>query len=262
MTGRDLLGVFNLIIIGAVLAGVSYAAFILKPAEYDTETLCLAGAVPPHTVVIVDKTDLYSADQARQISELILAERDRLMVGERLSLFELNQNGDLADTNSFSLCNPGSGEQVNPLYRNPNRVQARYEAAFSGPLSDALADLMTPKDAPQSPILEALARLAGEDGFTPDVPGRRIVLISDMLQNSDVFTIYGRHLGELDERLPPTEDVVTTLEETFGDDLRGSEIEIHLVERDTWEDDQNGPLRDYWSEVFRDLGIRVRWATL
>ena len=148
MTGRDLLGVFNLIIIGAVLAGVSYAAFILKPAEYDTETLCLAGAVPPHTVVIVDKTDLYSADQARQISELILAERDRLMVGERLSLFELNQNGDLADTNSFSLCNPGSGEQVNPLYRNPNRVQARYEAAFSGPLSDALADLMTPKDAP------------------------------------------------------------------------------------------------------------------
>ena len=262
MTGRDLLGIFNLIIIGAVLAGVSYAAFILKPAEYDTETLCLADTVPPHSVVIVDKTDLYSAVQAERIADLILAERDRLMVGERLSLFELNQNGDLADTNSFSLCNPGNGDQVNPLYRNPTRVQARYEAAFSEPLSDALADLMTPKDAPQSPILEALARLAGEEGFTPDVPGRRIVLISDMLQNSDVFTIYGRHLGTMEERLPPAQDVVATLEETFGDDLRGSEIEIHLVERDTWEDDQLGPLRDYWSDIFRDLGVRVRWATL
>lgn len=262
MRGRDLLGVFNLIIIAGILGGISYAAFILKPAEYDPDTLCLADTVPPHSVVIVDKTDLYSREQADQISSLILMQRDTLGVGERLSLFELNENGDLADTNSFSLCNPGSGEQVNPLYRNPARIQARYEAAFAGPLERALADLMTPKDAPQSPILEALAGLAQEDGFTADVPGRRIVLVSDMLQNSDLFTVYGRGRGALEDRLPDARDVAAGLEAEFGDGLRGAQLDIQLVERDGWETDQRGILRAYWSEVFRDLGVRVRWTTL
>lgn len=262
MSGRDLIGVFNLIVIGGILAGISYVAFMLKPAEYDPDTLCLAGVTPPHTVVIVDKTDLYSRDQVNAIEAAILAQRDLLPVGERLSLFELNEHGNLADTNSFSLCNPGSGDQVNPLYRNPARIQARYEAAFAGPLSAALDDLMTPKDAPQSPILEALARLAGEPGFTPDVPGRHVVLVSDMLQNSEIFTVYGRGRGPLETRLPDPADVATALEAKFGDGLRGVQIEILLVEREGWGDDQVGPLRRYWDEVFRQLGVRAYWSEL
>lgn len=262
MTGRDAIGVFNLVIIAAILGGISYLAFVVRPAEYDPDTLCLADTVPPHRVVVVDKTDLYSSSQAGAIAGAIIAQRDLLAVGERLSLFELNERGNLADTNSFSLCNPGSGEQVNPLYRNPTRIQARYEAAFAEPLSDALDDLMTPKDAPQSPILEALARLSTERGFTPDVPGRRVVLVSDMLQNSDLFTVYGRGRGTLDERLPDAADVADALEAEFGDGLRGVVIEILLVERDGWQDNQAGPLRRYWADVFRALGVRVRWGEL
>jgi len=259
MTGRDLIGLFNLVVIGAILAGISYMAFVLKPAEYDSQTLCMVGETPPHRVVVIDKTDLYSAQQATIISDLILAEREYLAIGERLSLYELNASGQLRNTNRFSLCNPGAGSQVNPLYRNPDRVQARYEALFSAPLDRALADLVTPKNAPNSPIIEALARLSQDPGFDRTVPGRRIVLVSDMLQNSDIFTVYGRSRGTLRQRVPASQTVANAIRETYGDGLRGVSIEIRLIPRDSWEQEQRGALKTYWGDVFNQLGVQVTW---
>ncbi|WP_323762661.1 hypothetical protein [Maricaulis sp.] len=262
MSGRDAIGLFNLAVVAAVIGGISYAAFKLTPDEYDSQTLCLADALPPHRVVVIDKTDLYSPEQAGGIEALILAERDGLAVGERFSLYELNESGQLRNTNSFSLCNPGAGEQVNPLYRNPERIQARYEALFADPLDRALADLVLPKDAPSSPIIEALARLAQDPSFDNTVPGRRIVLVSDMLQNSEIFSVYGRRRGALDVRIPPADTVATAIRDTYGDSLRGVGLEIHLIPRDRWEAEQRGPLRDYWNEVFRRLGVNARWADI
>lgn len=262
MTGRDALGVFNLLIVAAVLAAISYAAFVLKPPVYDSQTLCLAGAIPPHRVVVIDKTDLYSPEQAEAIGALILAQRDQLAVGERLSLYELDESGQLRNTNSFSLCNPGAGEQVNPLYRNPDRVQARYDALFSEPLDRALADLVLPKDAPNSPIIEALARLGQDPSFDRTVPARHIVLVSDMLQNSEIFTVYRRRLGNLENRVPEPAIVADAIRETYGDSLRGVQLEIRLIPRGRWEAEQTGPLMDYWDQVFHMLGVNVRWGTL
>tara|TARA_R110000868_G_scaffold92734_1_gene257194 strand:- start:26990 stop:27778 length:789 start_codon:yes stop_codon:yes gene_type:complete len=262
MTGRDALGIFNLLIVAAVLAGISYAAFVLKPPVYDSQTLCLADATPPHRAVVIDKTDLYSPEQANAIAGLILAQRDQLAVGERLSLYELNESGQLRNTNSFSLCNPGAGEQVNPLYRNPDRVQARYTALFSEPLDRALADLVLPKDAPNSPIIEALARLGQDPSFDRSVPGRRIILVSDMLQNSEVFSVYRRRLGSLAARVPEAGVVADAIRETYGDSLRGVRLDIVLIPRGQWEAEQHGDLMRYWDQVFRILGVEASWHEL
>ncbi|MAK63382.1 MAG: hypothetical protein CMF75_01350 [Maricaulis sp.] len=261
MSGRDAIGLFNLVIVAAILGAISYAAFVLKPAEYDSQTLCLADTVPPHRVVVIDKTDLYSPQQADSIAGLILSERDALAVGERLSLYELNESGELRNTNRFSLCNPGAGEQVNPLYRNPERIQARYEALFAEPLDRALADLVTPKDAPSSPIIEALARLGLDPAFDRTAPGRRIVLVSDMLQNSDVFSVYGRRRA-FEDRVPPVNEVARAIRDTYGDSLRGVQLEIRLIPRENWEIEQRGILMDYWNAVFQQLGIRAYWADI
>lgn len=262
MSGRDLLGIFNLLVVAGVIAGISYFAMTLRPTAFDPDTLCISGIVPPHRVVIIDKTDIYSVEQAALIEQVVLNERDGLAVGERLSLFELDASGHLAETNEFSLCNPGSGEQVNPLYRNPDRIQARYEALFDAPLQRALSDLMIPKEAPQSPILEALAELVQAPSMSQSVPGRRIVLVSDMLQNSDIFTVYGRSGVALTDRLPPVDEAVQAIRDQYGMGLAGVTIEIHLIERRNWESDQNGPLRAYWTQVFNQLGMAVSWRSL
>lgn len=262
MRGKDILGFLNLVIIAGVLGAISYAALVLQPAEYDPETLCLTGVTPPHTAVVIDKTDLYTAEQAYRIQSLVLGARDRLDVGEKLSLYELDARGELVNTNRFALCNPGRGDQINPLYRNPQRVEARYQARFEAPLQDALADLVEPKESPASPIIEALARLATEDGFDRDTPGRTVVLVSDMLQNSQAFSVYGRWQGDLAARLPAPYRVADAVRAEYGDALAGVTIEIYVIPRPGWEADQQTLLPAYWDEIFRQLGVATRWTAL
>jgi hypothetical protein len=262
MRGKDIMGFFNILIVLGILGGISYLALVLQPEEYDPDTLCLAGETPPHVGVVIDKTDLYSPQQAARIEDLVLANRDRLEISERLTLFELDARGELVNTNDFSLCNPGRGDQINPLYRNPQRVEARYQALFEGPLQAALSDLVEPKESPSSPIIESLARLAVTEGFDPETPGRRIVLVSDMLQNSRLFTVYGRNRGAPAQRLPDPRDVAREIEAEVGDALAGVTLEVYLIPRNGWEREQETVIRAYWSEVFRQLGVRDRWNAL
>ena len=262
MRGKDFLGLFNILIVIGVIGAICYAALVLQPAEYDPNTLCLVDEQPAHMGVVIDKTDLYSPQQADRIEDLVLDSRDRLMIGERLSLYELDARGQLINTNNFSLCNPGRGDQINPLYRNPARVEARYQALFEGPLQSALSDLVEPKESPASPILEALADLAVQDEFDPTTPRRTVIMVSDMLQNSRLFSVYGRARGDLVNRLPAPSRVAAQIESEYGDVLAGVTIEIYLIERQGWSAEQRNILRQYWSEVFRQLGMRDRWTAL
>jgi hypothetical protein len=262
MRGKDILGFLNILIVLAILGGISYAALVLRPAEYNPDTLCLVDAIPPHKAIVIDKTDLYSPEQARGIEALVLRSRDQLEIGQQLTLFELDARGELVNTNDFSLCNPGRGDQINPLYRNPQRVEARYQALFEEPLQRALSDLVEPKESPASPILESLARLAVSEAFNEERPHRDIVLVSDMLQNSQLFTVYGRARGDLANRLPDPYQVALALENEYGPALLGVEIDIYVIPRRGWEQDQAGVLRAYWDQVFRQLGMRARWTAL
>ena len=83
-----------------------------------------------------------------------------------------------------------------------------------------------------------------------------------MLQNSNIFTVYGRSRGSLAERLPPVAQTVQAIREQYGVALAGVTMEIHLIERPGWETEQNGPLRVYWTEVFNQLGIAVSWQAI
>ena len=262
MRGKDILGLFNILIVLAILGGISYAALMLRPAEFDPDTLCLAGETPPHAGLVIDKTDLYSPEQAGAIEQLVLETRDRLEIGERFTLFELDSRGELVNTNGFSLCNPGRGDQINPLYRNPQRVETRYQALFEEPLQDALADLVEPKESPASPILESLARLAVTTDFDAETPRRRIILVSDMLQNSQLFSVYGGARSNLAQRLPDPLRVAEAIEANYGDALLGVSVDVYIIPRRGWEQDQATILRGYWEEVFRQLGMRDRWLTL
>lgn len=262
MRGKDLLGVFNLLVVAGVLGAISYAALVLQPDEYDPETLCLVGETPPHTVVMIDRTEvLYTPSQARRINGVIQEARDSLEIGERLSLFELNHRGQIANTNRFSVCNPGRGDQINPLYRNPNRVQMRYEALFDRPLDQALDGLLDLIDSPVTPLLEALAELATQEEFDRTVPGRRIILISDMLQNSQLYSVYGHARWDLANRLPDPRAIASEIEARYGRALAGVQIEILFVaqDHDGWTPQQRALIRSHWEEIFRHLGIRDSW---
>lgn len=262
MRGKDFVGLFNLLVVAGVLGAISYAALVLQPEEYDPDTLCLVGHTPPHTVVMIDRTEVrYSPGQARRINEVILSARNGLEVGERLSLFELNHRGEIRNTNRFSVCNPGRGDQINPLYRNPNRVQARYDALFERPLNRALDGLLDLIDSPVTPLLEALAELGNHEDFDARVPRRRIILISDMLQNTQLYSVYGHARTDLANRLPDPSAIAQQIEARYGRSLAGVEIEVLFVaqDHDGWTAQQRAAIRSHWEAVFNRLGVRQSW---
>ena len=73
--------------------------------------------------MIIDKTDEYSEDQAGLIAAIVRRTRDRLEIGERLTLFELDANGQFDPRGEFSLCNPGRGDQVNALFSQGRQIR-------------------------------------------------------------------------------------------------------------------------------------------
>ncbi|AZU04556.1 hypothetical protein X907_2033 [Glycocaulis alkaliphilus] len=262
MRGKDLVGLFNMVVVAGVLGAISYAALVLQPEEYDPETLCLVGETPPHTVIMIDRTEVrYTPSQARRINDVILAARSQLEIGERLSLFELNHRGEIRNTNRFSVCNPGRGDQINPLYRNPNRVQARYDALFDRPLDRALDGLMDLIDSPVTPLLESLAELGNSEDFNTAVPRRRIILISDMLQNTQLYSVYGPARADLANRLPDPGTIARQIEARYGRTLAGVEIEILFVaqDHDGWTPEQRAAIRAHWQAIFAQLGVRQSW---
>ena len=254
--------ILNFVLAGLAVAIIGFSFYALQPEPYDELTLCeLSDDLPPHTAVIIDKTDEYSEQQADLIAAVIRRSRNRLEIGERFTLFELDQFGQFDPRGRFSLCNPGRGDQVNALFRNPAQIEERFNEKFNQPLEDILEDLVEPKEAPNSPVLEALARLGQTDAFSSRAPARRIVMISDMLQNSDVFTIYGGG-GSLPADIPDAISVADTTMRRFGDSLNGVELEIRLIPRARYVDMQRGALKDYWDEVFDELGVDVTWRDL
>ena len=252
----------NFALIALLIAGAFGVFHFIKPAPYDEKTLCLLGdTLPPHTAIIIDKTDEYDAAQADLIADLIERTRDRLEVGERLSMFELDAEGQFDPRGEFSLCNPGRGAQVNPLFRNPRMIEARYAELFEAPMDSVIEDLVVPKEAPASPILEAMARLGQTENFSPAAPARRIVIVSDMLQNSDLFSAYGGG-GALPQNMPDARSVAIDVERRYGRALMGVELEIRLIPRGHYTDMQRGALKAYWNEIFSELGLRPVWRDL
>ncbi|MEO0982593.1 MAG: hypothetical protein AAFX03_08065 [Pseudomonadota bacterium] len=252
----------NIAMVAAAVAIVGWTVYALQPEPYDEDTLCLiSDELPPHTAVILDKTDEYTERESGLISAVVRRARDRLAVGERITIFELDAAGQFDPRGEFSLCNPGRGNQVNPLFRNPKLIEERYEDLFEAPMDAILEDLITPKEAPASPIMEALARLAQTEAFSPGAPSRQVVIVSDMLQNSDIFTAYGGR-GRLPESIGDPRDTADEIVDRFGDGLRGVELEIRLIPRAGYADLQRGPLREYWDALFRELGVTADWRDL
>lgn len=261
MRSKDLIGFFNIAVVIGVLGAISYAAITLQPAEYDSETLCLAGEQPPHVVVMIDRTEvIYTPVQADQIRQTILDARNGLEISERLSVYELNHRGEIRNTNRFSVCNPGRGDQINPLYRNPQRVQARYEALFDRPLDLALEGLFDLIESPVTPLLESLAELTTRPEFDSTTPRRRVVLISDMFQNTGLYTVYSPTRQDLRNRLPQPGQVAEAIRAEYGDGLRGLELDVYYVDQPGWNAEERTLIRAHWQAVFGELGVRDRWT--
>ncbi|WP_371154409.1 hypothetical protein [Jannaschia sp. 2305UL9-9] len=158
-------------------------------APIDSTSLCPADGPTGHLAILLDTTDPVSSTQLRAARNRITDMIDGAPDFTRISFATVSPDGDIRAGSFTSLCKPPS--DASALIGNPRLVAERYEVSFVTPVRAALDGLLAIPEAQASPILEALQEFLTRipDFGTGDAP-REVVLVTDLVQHSDVFSFY------------------------------------------------------------------------
>ncbi len=184
------------------------------------------------------------------LKETVLEVRDLLAVQDRLWIFAMSSDGIDITAPLFSRCRPNTGNDVSSFDSDPERVQQRYRESFEKPLDEALQVLLKPSTAGASPIIETMARAATSPGLASQ--GRRhIVVVTDLLQYSPLFSAYGAGWSHR----PKPRDLAAQIELDFGQVFRSVDLTILVVDRHQAGVPAQAELREYWHTVLTMLGV-------
>lgn len=207
------------------------------------DNLCPIGAAPTaHVVVLVDKTDDYSADQQRALETSLREHLRDLRLNDRLSLYQVTPGGSAVVQLVYDRCRPKTKAEADRINENPEFVGRDYQEQFVQPFEEALMTLTEPKPSDYSPILEALYAIAHEAPLAEPAVRRVIEIWSDLLAKSELIDMYGPNYDF--EQLRQADSLYL---EVPG--LRGSEIRIfELATR--YPMLQNGRHQEFWERYF------------
>lgn len=234
----------------SVLA-LSVSVWLLRPAELDAATLCptdrpLAG----HTVVIVDRTDRWTQAMGSALTQLVEnAQRDTDQY-EKFSIVALDAENSVHPL--FSICNPGEPTFWSDLYRGRRYTTRDFEQRFVGAAERVVEQVREPSEARTSPIVEYVHRWLGSDDFNQNVPHRRLILVSDMRQNSELYSIYSGAEDQLG-------DVVAR---QFGPSAQGVAFDIYFVAHGQDHNVTEDEVRTAWDHAFGRIGADYSWRQI
>ena len=255
-TGATVLGLTLLGVVAAILAGFLGAGWWLgrSAAEIDKGTFCPKDGPISVTAVLIDATDPLNEGPREAVRIALDEVRDRVPTRGALEVYALDATASPSSSGLLrplvGLCNPGRGGEINPLYGNPDMVERRWRDGFDGPLRRALDELTRPRgEASASPIMEAVQSVAvtAFRGRGRESVPLRLVVVSDMLQHTEGFSHYRGRPDFAAFRNGPYYRKVRA-------DLRGAEVELFYLRRDTRKGLQDAAHVQFWREFFTDQG--------
>ena len=171
---------FIVMMIGGA-AAMSIAS--MKP-PVDEATLCRRDIpLELSKLIIVDTTDPLTRNQLSQLRAAIIRARDSLPVYGKLTLLFLDAGSPYEPREIFSMCNPGSSANSNPLFVTASRMDKRWKDSFGQPLDDTIAWLKSAPTAEASPLMETIAAATQRPDFDARIPKKELIVVSDLLQH-------------------------------------------------------------------------------
>ncbi|MEA2819474.1 MAG: hypothetical protein QOJ86_1478 [Bradyrhizobium sp.] len=241
-----------------ILVGLIGAYWYVKSSrpELDAETNCPKTGPRGIHVILFDRSDPISDQQAQRIRQAIDRYRIDAQFGTRFDLYTFD--GDTAHTlqPKLTICALGKPEEANRLIQNPERVRQRYEARFSSVLNQTVDDLLRTTTQPTSPIIESI-RAAAISSFGPietaQVP-LKLTLISDMVQHTKLVSQF-----QGDTKFPDM--AASSHWITLQPRLKGADVDILYLLRPSALRNrapiQNGSHQRFWEQLIAASGGRV-----
>lgn len=233
------------------LLALSVIVWWFRPADLDAATLCpTSRPIAGHTVVIVDRTDRWSPGMSAALRELIEAAQRDTRQYQKFSIVSLD--AEQSTHPLFSVCNPGAPTFWTDLYHGRRYTQRDFEQKFVGAADQVVEEISQPSEAPASPIVEYVHRWLGSDDFNASTAQRRLVLMSDMRQNSPLYSIY---------RSPPAE-LAPVAAEQFGQSARGVAFDVYFIAHGRDRNVDEAEVRGAWDLAFRQAGANYTWRQI
>jgi len=203
----------------------------LSRTPIDPETLCPKDGEPlEYWSVLIDGSDPLSPTQKTFVNKYLQQLQHEIPKHARYSLFVITDPELKAVEPLLSLCNPGDGSDASFFNANPRELARRWQERFADPLAEVVLKGLDEPPSPTSPIIEMMVAVAVASFPIPthgQAPRRRLIVVSDMLQNSTQLSHYqydGEELAALADQ--------STADQLVAD-LSGVEVEIlYLIRRD------------------------------
>ena len=210
------------IVKAVAMAAAAACLLACGQSQVDPRTLCSEEGPESTTALILDTSDPLASHQIaaleRFTASLVTKTRgpdgklqpseNYVAKGHLLVVYGLPRAGDPVGTPQevFRMCNPGSPEERGPVdgfTEGEVAVMVRW-SQFTKAMRSAFPDSVSQSSTPTSPILETLRYVRNREfpGPVDIASGKRrgdaIIIISDLLQNSDLMSHYRRPLPPVD----------------------------------------------------------------
>lgn len=250
---RRFLGVLliALAVCGALTIIALYMLFSKQQVESDEVTLCPRGGPRGLTVILIDRTDPLTTVQREALRQEFKRIKKTLPVGTAIQVYSVGPIGDdLLTAESPIVCNPGRGEGTSKWTGNPLLLEKRWRERFAEPIERVFDQMLRPGSSPVSPILESVQSVAIKPlgSLGAEVKYRRLVIVSDMLQNTEEFSQY-------QQIVPFVEFKRTEYYLRVRADLAQVDVEIIYLRRE--EGRQGKDHIEFWQEYIADCGGRL-----
>lgn len=253
--GPSVMKILAVIVILVGLVAFGLVLYFKGRAELvvtDPETLCPTGQPPSEVIVLLlDMSDAFSEPQLLTIRN----ELDRLKMSMmRFGLIEAYAVDRLEQRVTrpvVHLCNPGTGEDLNSLYQNPELAHKKWDG-FVTQLDTELQRLMETPQSATSAIFEAVQASALRTFNRPEYDGvpKKLVVVSDLLQN-----VPGK-LSQYQGMQSFSDFKSSAYYSEVRADLAGVSVTILYLVRphapQKWPDHYR-----FWEEYFRDQGAVI-----
>ena len=235
--------------IAAMLSGVfglfALVAFSQPPATEAMTSCRLDRKDPAHTILLIDQSDPFNPNDMDWVRELVNEEARSLPKYGKLTVMVPNATDPYSPKVLYTSCSPGSAAAANPITQNPKMIEQSWQKKFYQPLEGAVEGALLDKEQPSSPLSEAIYSISDRPDFQPQQAGRRMVLVSDLMQHSDGFSFYRKgadYEAYLDSKLAETTPK-----------LEGVNVVARIVPRQIY-DLPMADVKGFWRHYFHDAG--------
>jgi hypothetical protein len=215
-----------------------------------------SGADAPKDIaaILIDVTDPIEALPKSRIRNELGVALEKFPQGARVDIYVMD-NGKICAPPK-SLVNPGDGSTEPALRVNRVVAKEQWRRNFRDHAMECLEQAANAHNSTTTNLIEALGTVAAHSfsgSASSTVMGKRLIIISDMLQNTAGLNQTGR-------RPPPTFARYKTTK-WYGafrpTNMDGVEVTIFYIRRLRDIRHQTEEHRRFWRELFEDLGAKV-----